>query len=460
MSCSMSCSSIREMEDEECMELGSEMMDERIDEMNEMTDMLDMDDVCSCGGMGLCSACSCTQHAQHGSASALSSSHRRPRLRPWNYPWWRSHLRDGHSSHLPPAHDAKPHRGLRLPLRWDYPWGQQRELELPDEDLKGSGGQLKGNKLRILQRWRNFRKNVRLPVPRWRGPTYMYRLRPAEKERPKKRQFFLALSVVIVLFLSLFWRRLKLHRVVFQSLMTEERVCRRSNLSVGPWRYCGPSNFHDFSGTPTDVLDTICAQHDFCIERAEYLVEGRPRKLYPMGETDEDGTQRCGIPMRSHTNPNFGCQISACDREMLESLKNGFKCADDPSMPKGPWCQDSRFLGQSHCSEHRWTWKYLACQTVASVAKAYHGWKVRSTCNSMSRQMRRLIDQLDDEDNRPSRGLRSKTRGLRLGTVLLKAWEFFRGDVASNSHSPIAWNCTCEDRRNEDFGGVDLKLKR
>eukprot|EP00961_Rhodomonas_salina_P109907 1479070-Rhodomonas_salina.1 len=27
----------------------------------------------------------------------------------------------------------------------------------------------------------------------------------------------------------------------------EEQVCRRSTLSAGPWRYCGPHNGHDFS---------------------------------------------------------------------------------------------------------------------------------------------------------------------------------------------------------------------
>ena len=30
-----------------------------------------------------------------------------------------------------------------------------------------------------------------------------------------------------------------------------------------------------------DVLDTVCAQHDFCIEHSEYWIAGRARRLYP-----------------------------------------------------------------------------------------------------------------------------------------------------------------------------------
>lgn len=130
------------------------------------------------------------------------------------------------------------------------------------------------------------------------------------------------------------------------------QVCRRSDIQMGIWHYCGPSNGRNFQLEPWDVLDATCAQHDYCIEKSTYWVEGLSRTLYPIGELDErDEYKRCGIPMRSHTNPAFGCQISKCDREMLRSLQLGFKCSDNPDLPKSKWCSSERFLGKSQCVE-------------------------------------------------------------------------------------------------------------
>ena len=98
--------------------------------------------------------------------------------------------------------------------------------------------------------------------------------------------------------------------------------CRRPPPLAGAWfAYCGPQNGDDFARAPRDVLDTICAQHDYCIEKSYYAVNGQPRRIYPMGHVDADNMTRCGIPIRSHTNPKYGCQIAACDREILASFE-------------------------------------------------------------------------------------------------------------------------------------------
>jgi hypothetical protein len=119
-------------------------------------------------------------------------------------------------------------------------------------------------------------------------------------------------------------------------------------------------------------------------------VAGRARRLYPVGETDEDDFLRCGIPRRSHMRPEFGCQINACDREMHLSLAGKFRCSDDPAMPKSPWCFDARFVGRRVCSEHsplRAPGTFAYCHIVGGVARAYQAWKVRSTCSRVAEQV-------------------------------------------------------------------------
>ena len=173
-----------------------------------------------------------------------------------------------------------------------------------------------------------------------------------------------------LILLVLFWRRLGLNIFFWEWLFVESPASpiletvldsghaavncrRRPPLAPGMFAYCGPQNGHDFSRAPGDVLDTICAQHDYCIEKSMYYVKGQHRLLYPMGAVDADRFLRCGIPVRSHTNPHFGCQIMACDRELIASLEHGFRCSDNPLLPKSPWCHDSRVVGLRHCQEYR-----------------------------------------------------------------------------------------------------------
>ena len=196
----------------------------------------------------------------------------------------------------------------------------------------------------------------------------------SKRRSTKKRYMVLTLLLLMLIFLMLFWGRLGLNIFFWEWLFVESPASpiletvldsghaalncrRRPPLAPALFSYCGPQNGDDFSHAPSDVLDTICAQHDYCIEKSRYYVEGRYRHLYPMGTVDEasgDGFLRCGIPVRSHTNPHFGCQISACDREMIASLEDGFRCSDSPLLPKSPWCNDSRVLGQRHCEEYRY----------------------------------------------------------------------------------------------------------
>lgn len=142
----------------------------------------------------------------------------------------------------------------------------------------------------------------------WRRVTgFRTRAYVDDGEVPSKRVLFLTLSVVVFLFVVMFWRHLGFHG-------GQHKNCRPMSHApiAGVWHYCGPSNGEDFSREPRDVLDTICAQHDFCIENSRYNVGGIPRNLYPVGELAEgEGGEfrRCGIPMRSHTDPVFGCQI-------------------------------------------------------------------------------------------------------------------------------------------------------
>ncbi len=117
--------------------------------------------------------------------------------------------------------------------------------------------------------------------------------------------------------------------------------------------YCGPPNGRDFAQAPADVLDAACAQHDFCIERSLYPVAAAapPRALYPVGVVDADRFRRCGIPLQSHRHPGFAGRIAQCDRELLDSILGGFRCAADPDLPKGPWCDSASLAGRRPCDE-------------------------------------------------------------------------------------------------------------
>lgn len=308
-------------------------------------------------------------------------------------------------------------------------WLRRRVFPAADKPhagaVGGGGGFLRFNPLRRLRFGRApefelaaAQEDGKLPARcGWGMGMGLGRLRRArrlrvEQERPMKRHFFVILLCVGVLTCGLFWRQLGLRKLALRAMhgaQPEEQVCRRSTLSAGPWRYCGPHNGHDFSRVPVDTLDAICAQHDFCIEKAEYVVEGQRRFLYPMGEQDADKFLRCGIPMRSHTDPTFGCQINACDTEMFNSLHTGFSCSPDASLPKSPWCSSPRFLQRMPCAEYAsfsnpfLLPRFLACRAVARVSQAYHGWKIRNTCSFMSQHMMDLLAELelelDEEDS-------------------------------------------------------------
>ena len=166
----------------------------------------------------------------------------------------------------------------------------------------------------------------------------------AVDERPRKRHICLSLACVVLAFLVISWRRGNFplspklfptrnipppntcgrHRTWFSRGVALAGLTTRMLLGAD-WagfgtHYCGPLNGGDFSLAPVDVLDAMCAQHDYCIERSRYLVsvaDQAERLLYPIGVVDDDDFQRCGIPLQSHKNPNFGIRIKACDEEFL-----------------------------------------------------------------------------------------------------------------------------------------------
>ena len=140
--------------------------------------------------------------------------------------------------------------------------------------------------------------------------------------------------------------------------------------------YCGPPNGRDFSQAPSDVLDAACAQHDYCIERSLYPAgaAGLPRALYPVGVVDPDRFRRCGIPLQSHRTPGFAGRIAACDRELLDAVRGGFRCSADPALPKGPWCAAAALAGRRPCDDHRGTWRLPVCRTALSLVDLYHQW--------------------------------------------------------------------------------------
>jgi hypothetical protein len=163
------------------------------------------------------------------------------------------------------------------------------------------------------------------------------------EERPRKRHLFLSLFCVLLAFLVISWRRGNMSHLLGakSSSRAGANTCSRhptllargvalagltTRVMLGAdWagfgkHYCGPLNGADFSHRPADVLDAMCAQHDYCIERSRYLVDptaGRHRLLYPIGTVDDDNFHRCGIPLQSQSNPSFGARIHACDSEFL-----------------------------------------------------------------------------------------------------------------------------------------------
>ena len=126
-------------------------------------------------------------------------------------------------------------------------------------------------------------------------------------EIPRKRMFFLTITMVSALFCIMFWRQLGFHGGHHSHCRPISHTPPLSVALLG--HYCGPSNGGEFDREPRDMLDAVCAQHDYCIERSRYNVGGVARSLYPVGESTKEGFRRCGIPLRSHTHPAYGCQI-------------------------------------------------------------------------------------------------------------------------------------------------------
>lgn len=196
-------------------------------------------------------------------------------------------------------------------------------------------------------------------------------------EMPRNSVLFLTITMVSALFCIMFWRQLGFHGGHHSHCRPISHTPPLSIALLG--HYCGPSNGGEFDQEPRDMLDTVCAQHDYCIERSRYNVGGVARSLYPVGESTIEGFRRCGIPLRSHTHPAYGCQIKQCDSEMLESLDSGiFACSLDPGTPKSRWCASR--VGRRVCPFGA---GYPRCLVALIFARFYHHWKVSTACRVM-----------------------------------------------------------------------------
>mmetsp|Transcript_10677 Transcript_10677/g.26968 ORF Transcript_10677/g.26968 Transcript_10677/m.26968 type:complete len:413 (+) Transcript_10677:204-1442(+) len=201
--------------------------------------------------------------------------------------------------------------------------------------------------------------------------------------------------------------------LLFSSLSLRRDSCANSSnfgvfYAVG--KYCGPANGRNYELNPTDGLDAICAQHDYCIERSAELAHlypkvdrsgGRERELRllavsevaramqaEIAPADELGQQQCGAPLGSWRAPSFAPRIAECDLAMLSSLAAGrVICPVGEGLPRSPIC--ARFEHMPVCAGgeadgaapswryRRWGPRGLLCRFAASYIATYERHKVR-----------------------------------------------------------------------------------
>ena len=112
--------------------------------------------------------------------------------------------------------------------------------------------------------------------------------------------------------------------------------------------YCGPGDGDGFEAMTVDGIDALCKQHDWCIGEAL-------RSKMP-------------IPLRSHTNPAYGCEIQECDMQFLESARayDSSSCGAD----------SAQFYFGS-------LWK-VRCLAFLKLSMLYHEMKVAETCSAIA----------------------------------------------------------------------------
>ena len=119
--------------------------------------------------------------------------------------------------------------------------------------------------------------------------------------------------------------------VIFVGVATKYGLQSAGLKSVSVYgQYCGPNNGFQYTKEPVDALDTLCKEHDWCIESK-------------IGQK---------IPLRSHTNPAFGCVIKDCDTAFIKQAT----------------------LDKDLCKSS------LLCSIGTFLALQYHQRKVHETC--------------------------------------------------------------------------------
>ena len=118
--------------------------------------------------------------------------------------------------------------------------------------------------------------------------------------------------------------------------------------------YCGPDNGQNYTLEPLDMVDVLCRAHDMCIESS-----------FPGGTK---------IPIRSHTEPRFGCDIMRCDKEFVRDSEQVLKrdgTRDIPGVPRQRcdfFCRTFLWIGLCY---H----KSKIAQTRAAIATSPSKWR-------------------------------------------------------------------------------------
>lgn len=165
--------------------------------------------------------------------------------------------------------------------------------------------------------------------------------------------------------------------------------------------YCGPSNGQEYRRKPRDPLDAICAQHDYCIEHTLFPDdEGRLMRIYPKGETDEEGKMRCGMRLGSWRKRDWGALIMACDQQLVKSVWGGFQCSS--ALPRSKFCFDDSLIGQSPCRD-QYAWYHplhVPCRITAFSIRHFEQRKIRKTNAHLNVTL--AVGGFEDEEEMPT----------------------------------------------------------
>ena len=124
--------------------------------------------------------------------------------------------------------------------------------------------------------------------------------------------------------------------------------------------YCGPGNGDNYTLPAKDAVDALCRAHDKCIESSFPTVTS--------------------IPLRSHTEPRFGCDIMRCD---MDFVRRGEDVFSSPSTRGHTGDTATSIQREKRCGTFCKAFLWLGlryheskiAQTRAAIARAPSVWK-------------------------------------------------------------------------------------